>query len=129
MNLIGLARLGRDIEIRHLADGTAVGNLSLAFNYGKKGKDGKRLSQWIDASIFGDRATKLAEYLVKGTQVFVVLSDPHIETYEKKDGGSGVKLAARVDSLEFASSSSGDAQQSKPESKDPLAGLDDDIPF
>jgi single-strand DNA-binding protein len=133
MNLIGLARLGRDIEIRHLADGTAVGNLYLAFNYGKKGKDGKRLSQWIDASIFGDRATKLVEYLVKGTQVFVILSDPHIETYEKKDGGSGVKLAARVDSLEFASSSSNDAQQTKPESrpesKDALAGLDDDIPF
>jgi single-strand DNA-binding protein len=125
MNLIGLARLGRDIELRNLNDGTAVGNLSLAFNYGKKGQDGKRPSQWVDAAIFGDRATKLAGYLTKGTQVCVVLSDPHIETYEKKDGGMGFKLAAKVDSLEFASSPDTPRQEPAPKN-DPF--LDDDIP-
>jgi single-strand DNA-binding protein len=127
MNLIGLARLGRDIELRNLNDGTAVGNLSLAFNYGKKGQDGKRPSQWVDAAIFGDRATKLAGYLTKGTQVCVVLSDPHIETYEKKDGGMGFKLAAKVDSLEFASSP--DTPRQEPAPKPGIEGLEDDIPF
>jgi single-strand DNA-binding protein len=133
MNLIGLARLGRDIEMRRLQDGTAVGNLALAFNYGKKGQDGKRQSQWIDAALFGDRASKLASYLTKGAQICVILSDPHVETYQKKDGGTGIKLVARVDNLEFASSASNEApqlsQQESAPSKATIDDLEDDIPF
>lgn len=133
MNLIGLARLGRNIELRYLQDGTAVGNLALAFNYGKKGQDGRRPSQWIDAALFGDRASKLAEYLTKGAQISVILSDPHVETYQKKDGGTGIKLVARVDNLEFASSSNNESAQSRPQesapSKTSFNDLEDDIPF
>jgi hypothetical protein len=56
-----------------------------------------------------------------------VLSDPHIETYEKKDGGMGFKLAAKVDSLEFASSP--DTPRQEPAPKPGIEGLEDDIPF
>jgi single-strand DNA-binding protein len=146
MHLHGLARLGRDIELRVTQDGTPVGNLALAFNYGRKGQDGKRPTQWIDASLWGDRVEKLQSYLVKGTQISVILSDPHVETYEKKDGGTGVKLVARVDGLEFASSpreageqrsAAGDYQAAretrapapKPAAKADFSDLDSDIPF
>ena len=37
MKHIGMARLGREAEMRALNDGTPVLNLSLAVNYGKKG--------------------------------------------------------------------------------------------
>ena len=33
MVLSGVGRLGRDVELRYLQDGTAVANLALAFNY------------------------------------------------------------------------------------------------
>jgi len=100
MILTALARLGRDPEVRYLSNGDAVMNLALAVNYGKK-VDGKRPTQWIDAALFGKRAESLAPYLSKGSLVFVVIDEPHIETYEGKNG-TGSKLVGRVSSLEFA---------------------------
>ena len=101
MKSSGLFRIGRDAETRFLPDGTAVCNVSLAFNYGKKGQDGNRPSQWIDASIFGQRAETLGPMLTKGSQHVFHLSDAHIETYRKADGSEGFKMAARVDDVEL----------------------------
>lgn len=101
MHLIGVARLGRDAEVRFMQDGTPVCNLSLAWNYGKKDGQGNRPSQWTDAALYGDRAEKLSQYLLKGTQIMVHLSDPRIEEYDKTGGGKGFKLVSRVDHIEF----------------------------
>jgi single-strand DNA-binding protein len=104
MILTGICRLGRDAEIRYTNDGTPVLNFSAAWNYGRKGDDGKRPSQWVELSLWGDRAEKLADFLKKGTAICVVASDVHVETFEKRDGGTGAKLVGRVDSIEFAGS-------------------------
>jgi single-strand DNA-binding protein len=101
MILTALARLGRDPELRYLPNGDAVLNLALAVNYGKKGTDGNRPTQWIDAALFGKRAESLAPYLTKGSLVFVVVDEPHVETYQGKNG-AGAKLVGRVSSIEFA---------------------------
>lgn len=100
MKTIGLARLGRDAEVRFTPSGEAVCNLSLAVNYGKKGGDGNRPTQWIDASLWGKQAEALAPYLTKGSVHCFVLSDIHIETYQGQNG-PGHKLSARVDSVEL----------------------------
>lgn len=151
MHLIGPARLGKDAELRFLADGTPVANLALAFNYGPKAADGKRATQWIDAALFGERAQKLAQYLLKGTQIDVHLSDPHIETYTARDGTQGSKLVARLSHVEFVGNApqqqagqqaqpqqsqreqrlSNQHQQSRPAPRQAAnpADFDDDIPF
>jgi len=98
--ITGVFRIGRDAELRHTPKGDAVAQLSLAYNHGKKGQDGSRPSQWIDASIWGKRAESLAPYLLKGQQIYAVLSDPHIQTYEGKNG-QGVKLVATVLEIEL----------------------------
>lgn len=100
MKLIGLARLGKTAELRNVGD-TCVANLALAFNYGKKGEDGNRPTQWVEGSLWGKRAESLEQYLVKGQQVLVTLSETHIETYEGKNG-TGSKLVGRIDDIEFA---------------------------
>lgn len=100
MKTIGLARLGRDAELRYLPSGEAVCNLALAVNYGKRGEDGNRPTQWIEASLWGKTAEALAEYMVKGSLHCFALSDIHIETYEGRNG-AGHKLVARVDSVEL----------------------------
>lgn len=102
MQMVGLARLGRDAEMRHTQDGTAVASLSLAFNYGKKDQDGNRPTQWVDGSLWGKAAEVLTEYLVKGQAVVVTIDDPHVEEYEKRDGTIGTKLAGRVSNIELA---------------------------
>ena len=53
MILTGLARIGKDAELRYTASNEPVANISLAFNYGRKGDDGKRPTQWIEASMWG----------------------------------------------------------------------------
>jgi single-strand DNA-binding protein len=103
MKAQGLARIGRDAEVRYLPKGDAVINLSLAFTYGRKGEDGKRPTQWVEGSMFGQRAETLAPFLLKGLQVVAYLEDIHIETYEGKNG-TGTKLVGRVTDVELISS-------------------------
>lgn len=111
MKLIGLIRLGRDAEIRYTGDGKPVASLAGAWNHGRKGDDGKRPTQWADLALWGDRAEKLQEYLTKGKQVFVVCSDVHVQTYQKNDGSTGVRLVGRVDDIEFAGGQNDQAGQ------------------
>jgi single-strand DNA-binding protein len=130
--IVGVFSLGRDAEVRYIPSGEAVCNLILAFNYGKKGSDGKRPSQWIDASLWGKRAESLAQYLTKGSMVYAVISDPHIEEYEGKNG-KGHKLAGTVSEIEFAGGKRDDApaprQENKPGANVPAGEYDDDQPF
>jgi single-strand DNA-binding protein len=136
MILTGVCRLGRDVEVRKTPNGDAVANLSLAYNYGKKDEEGNRPTTWIDASLWGERANKLAPYLKKGQQVCVVLEDVAIHVYDKSDGSKGHTLRARVSSLEFVGSV-GDRQRTepaKPAAPAKVAGgkfddFEDDIPF
>ena len=109
MKSSGLFRIGRDAEIRYLPDGKAVCNVSLAFNYGKKGQDNSRPTQWIDAAIFGQRAETLGPMLLKGAQHVFHLSDLHIETFTGKNG-EGTKLAGIVDDVELTDRRDGQQQ-------------------
>ena len=118
--LTGIFRLGRDAEIRTLPSGEAVVNLALAYNYGKKGEDGNRPTQWIDASFWGERAVKIAPYLLKGNQIGAFLSDIHIETYEGRNG-AGHKLAGRVDDIELTDRKDGQQQAAPAQRQAPAA--------
>ena len=124
MLMTGLARLGNDPEVRYTPDGKPVMDMSLAFNYGRK-VDGKQPSQWISATMWGDRCEKLRPYLAKGQLVFVSMTEPHIEEYKRKDGTTGVSLRARVGELEFA----GSRPQEQAERSRGFDDLVDDIPF
>lgn len=130
MILSGVTRLGRDIDVRHIASGEIVGSLALAWNYGKKNEDGNRPTQWIEASLWGERAEKLKGFLLKGQQISVVLEDPHVEIYEKKDGTMGASLRARVGSIEFCGSGrqrgEGDSSPIQDSSNNVM---EDEIPF
>jgi single-strand DNA-binding protein len=126
MLMTGLARLGNDPEVRYTPDGKPVMDMSLAFNYGRK-VDGKQPSQWISATMWGDRCEKLRPYLAKGQLVFVSMTEPHIEEYKRKDGTTGVSLRARVGELEFAGSRP--QEQAAPDRGRGFDDMADDIPF
>lgn len=113
--MYGLARIWRDAEIRYTPGGAAVANVSLAFTYGKKGDDGKRPTQWVDASLWGQRVESLAPYLTKGKQIVAYLEDVHIQTYTKGDGTQASKMAARIADLEFVAG--GEQAESQPKPK------------
>lgn len=135
--LTGLFTLGRDAELRTTAQGDPVASMALAYNYGRKGADNKQPTQWVEAALWGERATKLVDHLTKGTQFYMQLEDLHVETYDKRDGGQGVKLAARVGQLEFtrgqaARPAPAPAPRAPAPAPKPSSGFDDmdnDIPF
>ena len=138
--LIGLARLGRDCELRSTQDGTPVASLSLAMDY-RAGRE--KETQWVQGDLWGKMAEALAQYLVKGKLVCVTLDDVHIVEYEKRDGTAGTKLVGRVSKLEFAGGGrdDGERQDARPSaprpapkpparsSADAFSGMDDDAPF
>lgn len=138
MKAQGLARIGKDAEVRYTPGGAAVANVSLAFTYGKKGDDGKRPTQWVDASLWGQRAESLAPYIKKGGQIVAYLEDVSIQTYVKGDGTSATKMVARLVDLEFVAGGEQASSQPKPQPRPQAApqsqgsgfdDMDDDIPF
>ena len=147
MKTIGLARLGRDAEIRYTPGGDAVANLSLSYVCGRK-KEGDQYppSKWVDASLWGKQAEALVPYMTKGSVHCFTLSDIHIETYQGQNG-EGHKLVARVDAVELGPRSgdapAGNQGGERPASnggqrgetyssggrRQPAQDIDDDIPF
>lgn len=144
--LTGIARLGKDAEIRYSQEGKPITTLALAFSYGKKDpQTGKRQTQWVDAAWFGEQGAKVAPYLLKGNLVNVFLKDVHVETFTKSDGSQGHKLSAFVQEVELTGSANqGQAQQPqqyqsqqqqrqpqqfKPQQPPSFDDMNDDIPF
>lgn len=132
MKLIGNIRLGKDAELRYLSSGSAVANLAGVYDYGRKGDDGRKPSQWVDLALFGKQAEALSPYLVKGSVLNVTTEDVHIETYTSAKG-QGSKLVGKIISIDFAPSQpardSQPRQEQKPKAQVPVDDLDSDIPF
>lgn len=135
MILTGVVRLGRDAEPKVTANGTPVVSFSGAYNYGRKGEDGNRPSQWVAFEFFGQRAEKISQYLTKGSQVWVAASNVRVREYTKKDGTVGVALEATVQDLDLVGSrSASDAQPAEvrkpaPVTKARFDQIEDDLPF
>lgn len=134
--LYGLARLGRDAELRSTAQGEQVASLSLAFAFGRKGQDGKRPVQWVEGALWGKRAESLVEYLQRGTQVSVSLEDVHVQTFKRQDGTEGHKLVGKVIALDLAGGGQAasapppaPAPKPAPRSSSGFDDMEDDIPF
>lgn len=139
-----ICRIGNDPELRYTPGNVAVVNLSLAYSYGQKGSDGKKPTQWLEASLWGKQAEALRPHLHKGDQVVVSVDDLHIETYKRKEGGEGFKLAGRVVAFDFAGGKrdggeeggqasalarSAPAKPADPAGKGGFDNFDDEIPF
>ncbi len=88
-------RLGRDAETRQ-AGASQVTEFSIASD-DKSGKE--KTTTWIRASIWGDRGTKLAQYLTKGK--YVTVSGPISQREYQKDGQTKTSLEMKVGELEF----------------------------
>lgn len=109
--LIGIARLGRDAETRYTQSGEAVTNVALAFSYGKKDQSGNRPTQWVEASLWGDRGVKSQPFLTKGSTINAYVRDAHIETFQKNDGTQGFKLTGILTDFEFSGGNTQGQQQ------------------
>lgn len=87
--------LGRDCETRFLANGDAVTSFGVALS---SGYGDKKITTWLNATIFGKRGEALAPYLKKGAQV-AISGEFTARPYTTKEGAEKLSLDVRVNDL------------------------------
>ena len=135
--LHSIGNLGRDAEVRLVPRATGslpVVNFSLAV---KIGYGETETTEWRDCSYWGERAQKVSRFLTKGKQLLVV-GEPTLRAYPKKDGTQGCVMSIRVDELHFVGGkpAEGSASPAETETKtimspavSPVADEPADVPF
>lgn len=96
--------LTRDPELRSTASGMSVLSLGVAVNDRKKNNqtgEWEDVANFIDCTMFGDRAAKIQQYLSKGSKV-TIEGKLHYSSWEK-DGQKRSKIEVLVDDIEFMS--------------------------
>ena len=97
----------RDIELRHIPNGTAVADVSLAINsqyQDKKSNEKKEEVTFVECTLWGKTAELAGQYLKKGSPVLFE-GRLHQESWEDKESGAKrSKLKVVVESMQFLGS-------------------------
>lgn len=123
-------RIVADAQLRTTNSGQQLASFRIASNVGY-GDNASTL--WIDCTIWGQRAEKVVQSLVKGQQIFVngELSE---RTWQKDDGTEGRALQLRVGDFSYGKSKGGEqggmSDSTGNSNTNNGGGMDDDeIPF
>ena len=149
--VILVGNLGKDPETRYMPSGGAVTNLTLATSESWKDKQSgeqQERTEWHKIAMFGRLAEIAAEYLRKGSQVYIEgkLRTRKWQDKEGKDrwtteivademqmlGGKGGGAAAGAGAVAGAAAGgggSGGGRAAVNDSAGPPGDFDDDIPF
>ena len=152
--VILMGNVTRDPELRYIASGTAVTDITLAVNDRRKTASGEWVEEttFVDVTLWGRTAEIAGEYVTKGSPLLID-GRLKLDTWEK-DGKKNSKLRVVCDRMQLlggrgegggkgkprAAAARGPARaeesfdQSAPEYEDAPAqggavGADDDIPF
>ena len=106
--VILVGNLGKDPETRHMPDGTAVTNFSIATTEQWKDKSGEKQekTEWHRISTFQRLAEIAGEYLKKGSQVYI---EGRLQTrkWTDKDGAEKYTTEIIADRLQMLGSRQG----------------------
>lgn len=125
-----MGNLTRDPELRYISSGTAVTSFRMAINRKyKQGDEFKEEVCYVDVTVWAKQAENCAEYLSKGSSVFV---EGHLRfnTWETDAGEKRNKLEVVASSVQFLNRamSVGDGP-SNAEAPGPDSSSKDDVPF
>ena len=141
--VIIVGNLGGDPETRYMPSGTAVTNLTVATNESWKDKqtgEQKDRTEWHKVAMFNRLAEIAAEYLRKGSQVYIE-GKLRTRKWQDKNGQDRWTTEIIADEMQMLGGRGGggggsapmsSGQDSGPPSAPPQAGpddFDDDIPF
>jgi len=135
--VILVGNLGKDPEIRHLDNGIAVANFSLATTESYTNKQGERINQteWHNIVLWRGLADVAEKYLKKGNSVYI---EGKINTrkWEDKEGVTRYStdiIADKMTMLGSKSDNSNSTAAAAPitpaESSSSESGGNDDLPF
>lgn len=117
--VILVGRIGKDAEVKTFDGGAVKVSFTMATSEKYKGKDGQlnEATEWHNIEMWGERAQKLSQYLLKGKQVMVE-GKIHYREYEK-DGVKRWATSINCQQLEFMGDKPKDGQQGQQQ----MAGL------
>jgi len=143
--VILIGNLGNDPDVRYTAGGAAVSNISIATTESWKDKEtGEQQdrTEWHRVVFFGRLAEIVAEYLKKGSQVYV---EGRLQTrkWQDKDGNDRYSTEIVANEMQMLGSRGGSGGSTERQSAPPPAEakspadkasadsdfVDDDIPF
>lgn len=134
--VILVGNLGKDPEVRHLDNGIAVANFSLATTESYTNKQGERVNQteWHNIVLWRGLADVAEKYLKKGNSIYV---EGKISTrkWEDKEGNTRYSTDIIADKMTMLGSkpeNSNTATESSVSSTEPTPSEDsgnDDLPF
>lgn len=128
-NLCATGRIGKDCETRFTQGGDAITSFALAID---SGYGEKKITTWLNCSMFGKRGESVAPYLKKGGQV-AISGELTNRPYTDKSGNERLSLDLRVNDLTLIGGKPDRQEQITPKptaTREP--GEDDgedDIPF
>ncbi len=131
--VILLGNVGSDPEVRYTQAGEAVVNLSVATSEQWKDKatgQTKENTEWHRVGIFGKPAEVAAQYLRKGSKIYVE-GKIRYKKYTDKDGNERLSVEILSESFKMLGKPSNDRQQ-EPQPRAAKAEpeeMNDDIPF
>ncbi|MEJ2172157.1 single-stranded DNA-binding protein [Gammaproteobacteria bacterium] len=138
--VILVGNLGADPETRYMPSGSAVTNITVATNESWKDKqtgEQKDRTEWHKVAMFNRLAEIAAEYLRKGSQVYIE-GKLRTRKWQDRDGNDRYTTEVIADEMQMlggrgggggsTSMSSDPGPSSAPPRQDP-GDFDDDIPF
>jgi len=125
MNSITVAgTIGKDAEVKRMANGDALCNFSVADSQGKD-----KPTIWWNCSLYGKRAEALSQYLIKG-QAVTVSGTVSEREWTDKEGGKRKSMDVRVGDVALQGSRrDAEPQQERRAAPKMDAAEDQDIPF
>lgn len=111
--IILVGNLGRDPELRYMADGTPVCSFSIATNERKKDRSGETqdVTTWFRVTLWGRQAETGSQYLTKGKAVYIE-GRLRLGEWTDKEGKTRQSLEVRATDMQFISSRSDDGTSS-----------------
>ena len=128
--VILVGNIGKDPEIRYAQNGSAIASFSCATSESWKDKatgEKQERVEWHSCTAFGKLAGIVAEYVKKGSQVYVE-GRLKTEKWQDKNGADRYTTKIMVDTLQLLGGKQGEPKEAHKESAGET--IDDlDIPF
>ncbi len=137
--VIIVGNLGQDPETRYMPSGSAVTNFTVATNESWKDKqtgEQKDRTEWHRVAMFGRLAEVAAEYLRKGSQVYIE-GKLRTRKWQDRDGKERYTTEIIADEMQMLGGRGGggsapmstDSAPASAPPQPPADDFDDDIPF
>ena len=100
--IVMIGHLTRDIELRILSSGTAVGKSSIATNHSYKTASGEKKDEicFLEFDVFGKPAEIINQYVKKGHKILLE-GRLVLQQWTAQDGSKRSKHSLRVESFKF----------------------------